>query len=266
LFSAKSNMRISGDFPGSQGTKLGEDGLQLESGAHPVRFRVDAGAKRALDVVIATSMLLLFAPVIAIIACAVKLESRGPVFFRCRRVGFRGGELAMLKFRKMHDRAAGVALTLADDARFTRVGRWLAKTKLDELPQLWNVLKGEMTLVGPRPEDPEFVELRREDYDVILSVKPGMTGLCQLAFVKEGEILDPSDRVGTYVKRLLPQKTALDRLYAERHSFAMDLKILVWTAVAVIGRRSVAVHRSTANLSLRRPRTVLELASAKAQG
>jgi len=239
--------------------------VQLDIAANSVRRRFDVVAQRVLDVVVSTSVLLLCAPVMAIIAGAIKLESRGPVFFRCRRVGFEGGELAMLKFRKMHDRAGGVALTLADDARFTRVGKWLAKTKLDELPQLWNVLKGEMTLVGPRPEDPEFVELRHEDYSVILSVKPGITGLCQLAFAKEGEILDPSDRVGNYVKRLLPQKTALDRLYAERCSFVMNLKILVWTAVAVLGRRDVAVHRSTANLSLRRPRTASALAPARAQ-
>jgi lipopolysaccharide/colanic/teichoic acid biosynthesis glycosyltransferase len=235
----------------------------LEIAAHPVRRRVDVVSKRALDIVVAASVLLLSAPLLAIIALAIKLESRGPVFFRCRRVGFEGAELAMLKFRKMKDRAAGVALTLANDARFTRVGRWLAKTKLDELPQLWNVLRGEMALVGPRPEDPGFVELRRDDYAVILSVKPGITGLCQLAFAKESEILDPNDRVGTYVTRLLPQKAALDRLYAERRSFLMDLKILAWTAVAVLGRRDVAVHRSTGDLTLRQPRTATALAPAE---
>jgi len=230
------------------------------------RFRrwFDTTGKRALDLAIAALILLLVLPVFAILAAAIKLESRGPVFFRSRRVGFRGAELAMLKFRKMHHAATGSPLTLPDDTRFTRIGRWLAKTKLDELPQLWNVLKGEMALVGPRPEDPDFVALRPEDYGVILSVKPGMTGLCQLAFTKEGEILDPHDRVNGYVTRLLPQKTALDKLYAERRSFLMDAKILVWTAVAVLARRDVAVHRSTARLTLRQPRTVKELAPAAA--
>jgi lipopolysaccharide/colanic/teichoic acid biosynthesis glycosyltransferase len=237
----------------------------LEIAAVPVRRRLDAAGKRTLDVVVAACVLLLFAPLLAIIALAIKLESRGPVFFRCRRVGFEGAELRMLKFRKMHDGAAGVALTLADDARFTRIGKWLAKTKLDELPQLWNVVKGEMTLVGPRPEDPEFVELRRDDYMVILSVKPGITGLCQLAFAKEGEILDPTDQVGTYVTRLLPQKAALDRLYAERRSLRMDLRILAWTAVAVFARRDVAVHRTTAKLTIRRPRPAPALSPAEVQ-
>jgi len=226
--------------------------------------RLDRTGKRALDLAVAAFVLLLTVPVFVAVALAIKLDSRGPVFFRCRRVGYRGRELGMLKFRKMHDSAVGSPLTLAEDARFTRIGKWLAKTKLDELPQLWNVLKGDMTLVGPRPEDPAFVNLRRADYDVILSVKPGMTGLCQLAFVKEGEILDPNDREGGYVERLLPQKTALDRLYAERRSLSMDLKILVWTAVAVLGRRDVAVHRSSARLTLRQPRTAAALAPVKA--
>jgi lipopolysaccharide/colanic/teichoic acid biosynthesis glycosyltransferase len=228
------------------------------------RRRVGVVAKRLLDVGASAFILLLFLPLLVAVAVAIKVDSRGPVFFRCRRVGYRGAELAMLKFRKMHESASGVALTLADDARFTRIGRWLAKTKLDELPQLWNVLKGEMSLVGPRPEDAEFVALRRSDYDVILTVKPGITGLCQLAFAKEGEILDPDDRVGAYVDRLLPQKAALDRLYAERRSLVLDVRILVWTAVAVLLRRDVAVHRSTCALTVRRPRTAPALAPAAA--
>jgi lipopolysaccharide/colanic/teichoic acid biosynthesis glycosyltransferase len=227
--------------------------------------RFGAVAKRLLDIGVAAFLLLLFAPLLLVVALAIKVDSRGPVFFRCRRVGYRGAELAMLKFRKMRDSASGVALTLADDARFTRVGRWLAKTKLDELPQLWNVLKGEMSLVGPRPEDPEFVELRRSDYDVILTVKPGITGLCQLAFAKEGEILDPDDRVGAYVNRLLPQKASLDRLYAEGRSFVLDLKILAWTAVAVVARRDVAVNRVTCALTVRQPRKAQALAAAPAE-
>jgi lipopolysaccharide/colanic/teichoic acid biosynthesis glycosyltransferase len=229
------------------------------------RRRVGVVGKRLLDVGVSAFFLLLFLPLLAVVAVLIKLDSRGPVFFRCRRVGYRGAELAMLKFRKMHESASGVALTLADDARFTRIGRWLAKTKLDELPQLWNVLKGEMSLVGPRPEDPEFVALRQGDYDVILTVKPGITGFCQLAFAKEGEILDPDDRVGAYVNRLLPQKAALDRLYAERRSLLLDLNILVWTALAVLVRRDVAVHRSTCALTVRRPRTAPALAPATAE-
>jgi lipopolysaccharide/colanic/teichoic acid biosynthesis glycosyltransferase len=224
--------------------------------------RVDGAAKRVLDVAVSALLLTVFLPLIGAVAIAIKLDSRGPVFFRCRRVGFRGSELRMLKFRKMRHAAKGAALTLVDDGRFTRVGRWLAKSKLDELPQLWNVLRGEMSLVGPRPEDPKFVELRRADYDTILTVKPGMTGLCQLAFAKEGEILDPKDRVADYVARLLPQKAALDQVYAVRRSLLLDLRVLVWTAIAVFARRDVAVHRGTGRMNLRRRPTAKALALA----
>lgn len=238
----------------------------MANAAHAVGRRFDAGAKRLLDIAVAALLIVLLLPLGAAAAAAIKLDSRGPVFFRCRRVGFRGQDLAMLKFRKMHDSASGVALTLSDDDRFTRVGRWLASTKLDELPQLWNVLRGQMSLVGPRPEDPGFVELRRDDYAVILSVKPGMTGLCQLAFAKESEILDADDRVGAYVTRLLPQKAALDSLYAQRRSVFMDLKILFWTAIAVMGRRDVAVNRRSGDLNLRRRPKATALAAAPAEG
>ena len=213
---------------------------------------LDAVAKRTLDVVVAGSLLLFLAPLIALVALAIKLDSPGPVFYRCRRVGQRGKDLMMLKFRKMRDDASGPPLTLDGDRRFTRIGRFLALSKLDEIPQLWNVVKGEMSLVGPRPEDPSFVELERDAFAAILEVKPGVTGLCQLAFAEESRILDPNDRLGHYVNVLLPQKTRLDRLYASRRTVLMDLRILAWTAVAVLLRKDVAVHRETGRLGLRR--------------
>jgi lipopolysaccharide/colanic/teichoic acid biosynthesis glycosyltransferase/putative effector of murein hydrolase LrgA (UPF0299 family) len=218
---------------------------------------VDHAAKRAFDATVAALLLLVSAPVIGIVALAVRLEDRGPVFYRCPRFGELGRELPMLKFRKMRLDADGPPLTSVDDDRFTRVGRFLAKSKLDELPQLWNVLKGEMSLVGPRPEDPWFVALHPAEFAEIVGVKPGVTGLCQLAFAKEGEILDPDDRVRDYSQRLLPQKIAMDLLYAERRTFLFDAKILVWTFVAVLLRRDVAVHRGTGALTLRRRRTAL---------
>jgi lipopolysaccharide/colanic/teichoic acid biosynthesis glycosyltransferase len=160
--------------------------------------------------------------------------------------------LRILKFRKMRDGVSGSPLTTSNDDRLTGVGRLLAKSKIDEIPQLWNVLTGEMSLVGPRPEDARFVALQRQAYATILTVKPGITGLTQLAFAKESEILDGTDSVGDYVERLLPHKVALDVLYAQRRSVPMDLRILVWTGVAVLARRDVAVHRSTTQLGLRR--------------
>ncbi len=199
-------------------------------------------------------LLVLLAPLIACVSIAIQLDSRGPVFYASRRVGFRGCAFDMLKFRKMRIDASGPALTIAGDERFTRLGRFLAAARLDEIPQLWNVLRGQMSLVGPRPEDPEFVSAHRDDYAAILEVRPGITGLCQLAFAKEAAILDRTDRLRDYVERLLPQKMAIDRLYAANRSFRMDLWILAWTVTAIILRRDIAVHRTTGRLSLRKRR------------
>lgn len=224
----------------------------------------DRCATRLLDLVVSASLLVALLPLIGCIATAIKLSSRGPVFYRCRRVGFLGHELGVLKLRKMHHGASGPPLTLARDGRFTRVGAFLAATKLDEIPQLWNVVKGEMSLVGPRPEDARFVRLHEPEFVQILGVKPGITGLCQLAFARESEILDPTDRLGYYVERLLPQKVALDLLYATRRSVLMDVRILLWTTVPVLFRREVAVHRQTGRLGYRRrPRVDQEYDAAE---
>jgi lipopolysaccharide/colanic/teichoic acid biosynthesis glycosyltransferase len=205
-----------------------------------------------MDIALSTLALLLLSPLFAVIALLVVLDSPGPVFFRADRVGFRGRPLRMLKFRKMRTGARGMALTVAGDERLTRVGAWLVRTKLDELPQLWHVLRGEMSLVGPRPESPDFVARFKTDYDVILRVRPGITGYTQLAFAREGAILDPNDPQGHYVQALLPQKVGLDRLYASRVSVRRDVSILVATFVTIVLRQPVAVHRDTAALSLRR--------------
>jgi lipopolysaccharide/colanic/teichoic acid biosynthesis glycosyltransferase len=219
---------------------------------------IDSYTKRGLDLVLAATLLVLLALPIALLALAIRLDSPGPSFYRCRRIGFRGREFRMLKFRKMHDDASGPALTSKGDDRFTRLGRFLAETKLDELPQLWNVLKGEMSLVGPRPEDPEFVEEQADAYRQILDVRPGITGLCQLAFAKESEILDPDDALCHYLASILPQKVGMDVLYAERRSLPMDFRILGWTLAAVVFKRPVAVHRDSGRMSVRR-RPVREL-------
>ncbi|HET8651924.1 MAG TPA: sugar transferase [Gaiellaceae bacterium] len=221
--------------------------------------------RRAIDVGLAAALILLFTPLLVLIAVTIKIDSRGPVFFRCRRAGYRGREFEMLKFRKMYDSAGGSPLTSVDDARFTRVGSLLARTKLDEIPQLFNVLRGEMSLVGPRPEDPSFVAPRRSEFDVILSVRPGITGLSQLAFARETQILAAEDREGDYERRILPQKLQLDRLYADRATLRTDFGILVWTIMAVVFSRSVAVHRADGRLTLRRrPRPMEAPATAPA--
>jgi lipopolysaccharide/colanic/teichoic acid biosynthesis glycosyltransferase len=231
-----------------------------------LRLDVHAGkrrkeiTKRLVDVVAASFLLLLVLPVLVLCALAIKLESRGPLFYRARRVGRNGCDLQMLKFRKMHVDAAGPALTAPDDDRFTRVGRVLAATKLDELPQLFNVLKGDMSLVGPRPEDPIFVLLHAAAYDQILTVRPGVSGLSQLAFAKESRVLKAENRIDDYVERILPQKIRIDILYAQRASLVTDLKILMWTVAAVWLRHDVAVNRATGALTRRSRPTGGELA------
>jgi lipopolysaccharide/colanic/teichoic acid biosynthesis glycosyltransferase len=208
--------------------------------------------KRSIDVAISASILFVTAPLIALVALLIVIESPGPVFYKAERIGRNGTRLRMLKFRKMRNDAKGNPLTLAQDARFTRIGKFLAKAKIDEIPQLFNVLKGEMSLIGPRPEDPSFVAERPEDYAEILKVRPGVTGLSQIAFAEESEILCKIDPMGHYRDRIFPQKIGLDKLYASHPSIRVDFWILFWTAAAVLMRRDVAVHRETGRMNLRR--------------
>lgn len=245
---------ISGGVDGAivVGTACATADLAADQGIVLAR-RVDAILKRTFDVVVAGTMLLTLAPVILLAALAVVLDSPGPALFRARRVGFHGEALRMLKFRKMRDDVAGgPAVTVDDDDRFTRLGAWLARTKMDEIPQLWQVLRGEMSLVGPRPEDPHFVERYAQSYSEILTVRPGITGMSQLAFAEEARILDHDRPLDHYVTRILPQKLDLDSLYATRHTIWMDMRILFWTFVAVVAGRPVAVDRRSGAMSFRK--------------
>jgi lipopolysaccharide/colanic/teichoic acid biosynthesis glycosyltransferase len=158
----------------------------------------------------------------------------------------------MLKFRKMYDGAGGGPLTAHDDDRLTRVGAVLTGARLDELPQFWDVLRGRMSIIGPRPESPEFVALHVAEYNRVLTVRPGVSGLSQIAFARERQILDAGDPIGHYVDRILPQKVAMDVLYAERSSLRLDFWVVFWTLATVLGRLEVAVHRRTARMNLRR--------------
>jgi len=217
-----------------------------------VKSRGVRAAKRTLDVCVSLALIVAALPLMLGIAVVIKIDSRGPVLFRCLRVGAGGHTFLMLKFRKMHGDARGPALTIDDDARFTRIGRFLARTKLDELPQLWNVLCGQMSIVGPRPEDPRFVGLLPDEYALILTVRPGLTGYTQLALFDEAAILDPNDPEGHYTTQLLPKKAELDLLYIRNLSVRRDIHIMAWTATRTLTRRSVAVHRSSGAINFRR--------------
>jgi lipopolysaccharide/colanic/teichoic acid biosynthesis glycosyltransferase len=166
-----------------------------------------------------------------IVALAVFLDSPGSVFFRARRVGYRGRPFEMVKFRTMKVENAGHAVAGANDSRITPVGGFLRATRLDELPQLWNVLRGEMSLVGPRPELQEFVDLHAAEYREILSVPPGITGPTQLRYSGlEPHLLSlHADPERFYREQLLPDKVKLDVEYARSRSFAGDLAVLVRT-------------------------------------
>jgi lipopolysaccharide/colanic/teichoic acid biosynthesis glycosyltransferase len=177
-----------------------------------------------------------------VIALAVFLDSPGPIFYRSVRVGRGGQHFGMLKFRKMHKQAAGPMITSFADQRLTPIGRFLQATRLDELPQFWHVLRGQMSVIGPRPELPEFVAMHAGEYEEILSVVPGLTGLVQVQFIEESRLLA---HVADY-EEILPEKVALDLTYVRRRGFGMDLAILARTLAlpfTVIFHRSLALLR-----------------------
>ena len=193
-------------------------------------------AKRALDLLISILGLLVLCPLLLFLAIWVKLDSRGPVLYRGRRVGIDGQPFHMYKFRTMVQGAEsrGPAVTYRDDPRITKAGRFLRRTKLDEFPQLLNVLKGEMSLVGPRPEDPSYVELYTPEQRRVLNVKPGITGPTQLEYRDEASMLHGDSVDEEYVMRIMPEKLKLDLEYVRTRSLLLDLKILWRTATTLL--------------------------------
>ena len=197
-------------------------------------------AKRLFDALAAAIGLLLLAPVLLAVAIAVRLDSPGPVFFRQERVGRGGRTFRIHKFRTMHVDAPsrGPAITVGVDPRITRVGHFLRGHRLDELPQLIDVLWGDMSLVGPRPEVPRYVEhYPAEMRAKVLSVRPGITDPASLEHLDEATLLaSASDPEREYVQVILPRKLALQADYAARATLASDLKVIARTLRAVWGR------------------------------
>ena len=190
--------------------------------------------KRPLDVLQAGLGLVALSPLLAAIAAAIRLDSPGPVVYRATRSGIHGRPFTMLKFRTMQAQqpAGGTKITTHADRRVTRVGRLLRPTRLDELPQLWNVLRGDMSLVGPRPEDPHYVELYSQDDRQVLAARPGVTSLAALLYRDEERLLIGEDWEQIYIDLVMPAKLAIDRAYVARQSIRLDLKILAATALA----------------------------------
>jgi lipopolysaccharide/colanic/teichoic acid biosynthesis glycosyltransferase len=192
--------------------------------------------KRLFDVLASALGLLLLSPVLLIAALLVKLDSRGPVFFKQERVGRNFHPFLIYKFRTMVEDAPkmGAAITAGADPRITRVGHVLRRTKIDELPQLINVLKGEMSLVGPRPEVPRYVTMFRQDYEKILKVRPGITDLASLKYRDEAAVLAAAiDPEKEYVARVLPEKIELAKEYIHDTSFLFDLKLILRTLMRI---------------------------------
>jgi lipopolysaccharide/colanic/teichoic acid biosynthesis glycosyltransferase len=191
--------------------------------------------QRVFDLVFSVLLMVPALLVGLLVAVAVLLDSPGPVLYRSRRIGRDGVPFWMLKFRTMKHLAGGPLVSSKLDQRFTPVGRFLALTRLDELPQLWNVLRGEMRMVGPRPELEEFVREQSESYERILTVPPGLTGPTQLVFADEGALLaGAEDREALYRNEILPAKVRLDLAYVEHHTVWGDLSAVLRTCLLPI--------------------------------
>ena len=240
----KQSPRISPDRslpPARQAAAAADPGVSFGTEVDPI-------LQRALDLVIAGPALLLLAPLFLVLGLAVRLGDGGPVFYRAQRVGRHGRPFRLYKFRTMvvdADRA-GCGLTAGADPRITRVGRFLRQTKLDELPQLLNVLRGEMSLTGPRPEDPRYVALYTAEQRAVLAVRPGITSAASLRYRHEADLLGGADWETVYRQEVMPAKLALDLEYLARRTLRSDLGLLARTAVAMFHVRGASAARKQA--------------------
>jgi lipopolysaccharide/colanic/teichoic acid biosynthesis glycosyltransferase len=215
-------------------------GLRTEAQVPRAVERWSLALKRLFDIAISAVGLILLSPLFGLIAVLIKRDSPGPVFYRGARCGMGGKVFQILKFRTMYERPEshnGPRVTARGDPRVTRLGRWLRDSKLNELPQLWNVLAGEMSMVGPRPEDPQIAcdwpdEVQRE----VLSVRPGITSPASVMFRNEEGLLNPGELMDTYLNAILPSKLRLDQLYVRHRSFLLDLDTLLWTSLVMLPR------------------------------
>ncbi len=202
--------------------------------------QMDNALRRLIDIIFSFLGLMFLSPVFVLIAIAIKRSSPGPVFYWGQRVGKNGKVFKILKFRTMYERKesyAGPKVTAENDPRITPLGRVLRQTKLNELPQLWNVFIGDMSLVGPRPEDPTIIsewpeEVRRE----IFTVKPGITSPASVVYRNEEDLLQSSSLMDTYLWDILPTKLRLDQIYVRNCSVLTDMDVILWTLIALLPR------------------------------
>lgn len=193
--------------------------------------------KRAFDLMAALLGLVFLAPLFAVVACWIKLDSSGPVFFQQQRIGRQGVPFSIFKFRTMlADTESKGQITVGNDARVTRAGNFLRRYKIDELPQLINVVRGEMSLVGPRPEVPRYVDCYPEDVrEIVLSVLPGITDWASIEYKNESNLLaDAGNSERAYIDVILPVKLGYYVRYVRERSFLVDLRIIGATLMAIV--------------------------------
>jgi len=193
--------------------------------------------KRIFDFVCALIGFLVLSPLLVIIAILIKVESKGPVFFFQERMGKEGKIFRLVKFRSMYVDPAQEkkGFTPGDSSRITRIGKFIRKTKIDELPELINVIKGEMSLVGPRPEVPKYAKFYKDDYDEILKVKPGITDYASIEYRNENELLAGAEDVEkVYLEEILPKKIEYYKKYLRDISFLTDLKLILRTIWGIL--------------------------------
>ena len=193
--------------------------------------------KRIFDIFFSLVVLAILSPILFVVIIFVLSDSRGGAFFHQKRVGKDGVEFKLHKFRTMKPAAENLGqLTVGmRDSRITKVGYYLRKSKLDEMPQLWNILVGEMSVVGPRPEVPKYVTLYNDQQRWVLSVKPGLTDYASIKYVKENEILEKSSNPEqTYIDEIMPKKLALNLEYISDQNFGVDLMIIFKTVIAIL--------------------------------
>jgi len=196
---------------------------------------VEALLKRALDLAVSAIAIFLLSPVFVVVALLIRLDSKGPAFYRGTRIGQHGIPFRMWKFRTMHINSEKRGITTGqNDPRVTRIGKLLREHKIDELPQLINVLKGEMSLVGPRPDFEEHTSAYRGDEKLILTVRPGITDYASLRFHNLAELIGSEDPHRVYLEEFRAEKTRLRLAYVKRRSLGEDLRILFRTLMRVV--------------------------------
>ncbi len=201
--------------------------------------RVQCILKRVMDIALSVFAILLLCPLFVLISIAIQLDSEGPVFYRQERVGKNGVPFRIFKFRTMqaHADKQGLSITVGSDSRITRVGGFLRKTKLDETAQVFNVLLGDMSFVGPRPEVPKYVDLYTPWQQQVLLVRPGITDYASIAYRNESDMLAKAEHPESfYINTIMPEKIKLNMKYLHEISLYTDVKLILKTIIAIVTR------------------------------